>query len=110
MRVLRPLRIALVLVLLSRTAAYPCTTVSQVPQPALPTADALVLSSDLIVRVIATEYERPPSNPAVLTTGEPDSRVRFRILEILKGTETAAEIVFPAYLVGRDDFNDRPVP
>ena len=54
------------------------------------TADFLVVLSDLIVRVIPTEYERPPATRTSGPTGEPDSRVRFRILEVLKGVETLA--------------------
>lgn len=107
---LRATLLAVLAVLVASREAYPCSTVSHWPPPAASTADFLLALSDVIVRVVAEDYARSPENPDVRTTGEPDSRVRFRILEILKGVETAREVVLPGYLVDVDDFNDRPAP
>jgi hypothetical protein len=46
----------------------------------------------------------------VWTTGEPDARVRFKVLEVLKGSDGLEEIVLPGYIVDRDDFNEGKVP
>ena len=55
------------------------------------------------------EYARPPSDPSIMTTGVPDSRVRFTVIETVKG-HAIQELVLPGYLVSTDDFNDKPAP
>ena len=107
---LRTSLLALLAVLIASRAAYPCSIVNLWPPPAASKAEFLLALSDVIVRVVAEDYARSPASPDVRTTGEPDSRVRFRILEILKGVEPAREVVLPGYLVDVDDFNDRPAP
>lgn len=69
----------------------------------------MVKVADAIVRGRAVEYAQPPSDPSIVTTGVPDSRVRFKIIETLSGQDMK-ELVLPAYLVSTDDFNDRPAP
>ncbi len=69
----------------------------------------LVRSADAIIRAKAIEYATPPSNPNLWTTGVPDSRVRFKELEVIRGTH-ASDLVLPGYLVQRDDFNDQQPP
>jgi hypothetical protein len=57
----------------------PCTIVGDI----VPTT--MVRAADAIVRVVAVEYSKPPSHPAALSTGAPDSVIRFRIVEVLRG-------------------------
>jgi hypothetical protein len=55
------------------------------------------------------EYAIPPADPRIWTTGVPDSRIRFKVLETIKGA-AIQELVLPGYLVQRDDYNERPSP
>jgi len=45
----------------------------------------------------------------MMTTGVPDSKVRFKVLESLRG-EVASDVILPGYLSDTDDFNDQPAP
>jgi len=63
-----------------------------------------------IVRATAIEYVQSPSDPDVRTTGIPDSKVAFRVDEVLKGDSLTGLIVLHGYLNDKDDFNDHPVP
>lgn len=92
------------LVLAVARVAEPCT----IAGPVLPVE--IVRGADAIVRAVAVEYARAPEDPTRWTTGEPDSLVRFRVVEAVKGREIPASIVLPGYLVNRDDFNDQKVP
>jgi hypothetical protein len=69
----------------------------------------LVGDADAIVRAKAVEYASAPSDPNMWTTGVPDSRIRFKVLETIRG-EVNSEVILPGYLVNRDDFNDHSVP
>jgi len=69
----------------------------------------MVKGADVIVWATAVDYARPPRNPNVMTTGEPDSRVRFMVIETVKG-QAIQELALPGYLVSKDDFNDKPAP
>jgi hypothetical protein len=69
----------------------------------------MVNNADVIVRARAVEYATPPSNPNLWTTGVPDSRIHFKVIERIRGPEMS-ELVLPGYLVDRDDFNDHPPP
>ena len=92
------------LLLIIPTAAQPCTVSGMIsPQEMIREADA-------IVRAAAIEYARPPADPNMWTTGEPDSRVRFRTVEVIKGAGLPSLIELPGYLVDRDDFNERKIP
>jgi hypothetical protein len=99
----RHLRGAALLLMIS-TTGEPCTTTKPV------SPEEVVRGADAIVRVIAVEYARPPKDPTIWTTGEPDSRVRFRVFEVLKGRDVPPAIVLPGYLVEGDDFNELKVP
>ena len=78
--------------------------------PAPPVSNVkMVDSAQVIVRAIALDYAVFCSDPTLRTTGTPDSKVRFRILEAVRGAEMP-ELILPGYVVDRDDFNDRPVP
>lgn len=83
---------------------HPCSRVSPVDPV------EMVAQADLILRVAAIDYGRPPSDPNVITTGTPDSIVRFRVEERIKGRVSPLELELPGYLRDSDDFNDRPVP
>jgi hypothetical protein len=68
----------------------------------------LVKTADAIVRARAVEYATPPSRH-IWTTGVPDSKVRFKVIEIVRGRDLS-DLVLPGYLVDDDDFNDQPSP
>jgi hypothetical protein len=63
-----------------------------------------------IVRATAIEYLQPPKNPDIWTTGVPDSKITFKIEEILKGDSLKGSIILNGYLSNKDDFNDQAVP
>jgi hypothetical protein len=69
-----------------------------------------VRDAELIVRVTAVEYDKPPANPNIRTTGEPDSTVHFRVDEVVKGRHAPTDLTMHGYLFGDDDFNELPVP
>src|SRR5438105_3985913 len=71
--------------------------------------EAMVASADLIVRATAVDYSKMPSSVG-RTSGSPESTVRFRIEEVVKGRPAFADLDLPAYLGGLDDFNELPVP
>jgi hypothetical protein len=70
----------------------------------------MVRDADTLVRVLAVEYETPPADLSMRTTGVPESRIRFSVLEVIRGQGIEKEIVLPGYLSDRDDFNDQPPP
>jgi hypothetical protein len=70
----------------------------------------MVQNADAIVRALAVEYKKPPADVNTMTTGVPDSRIRFSVLEVIRGQGLEKEIILPGYLSERDDFNELPVP
>jgi hypothetical protein len=83
--------------------AYPC-------QRADPVSSVdMVKQADVIVRVTAVEYAVSPRSPNMRTTGEPDSAIRFKVLEVIRGV-MQPELILPGYLVDHDDFNDHNPP
>jgi len=52
------------------------------------------------------DYITPPANE-MRTTLVLDSRIRFQILEVIRGKETTDDIILPGYLSNQDDFNDQ---
>lgn len=90
-------------VLVLSLGAYPCQRVTPV------SSTEMVKEADVIVRAIAERYDVPPKNPNLRTTGVPDSKVRFEVLEVMRG-KTLAKLTLPGYLSDEDDFNDRPSP
>jgi hypothetical protein len=74
-----------------------------------PSPTEMVAGAELIVRATAVEYTVPPSGTS-RTTGVPDSRIRFRVESVLKGTYQTSDLVLPGYLSNQDDWNDHPVP
>jgi len=69
----------------------------------------LVKAADAVVRAKVVEYVRPPNDPSIWTTGVPDSRVRFKVIETVRG-QTIQDLVLPGYIVSADDYNDKPAP
>jgi len=65
----------------------------------------MLSAADTVVRARAVEYASPPGDPSIRTTGVPDSRIRFKVIEIIRGP-ALSDLVLPGYLVNRDDFNE----
>ena len=93
------LMMVFVAVIVSATDMYPC----EIPQKERSSAE-MVEQSDAIVGVRAVEYAIAPHDPNVFTTGEPDSMIRFKVLEVIRGA-ISRELILPGYLVDKDDFN-----
>jgi hypothetical protein len=74
------------------------------------TLDELFDNAEVIVRVTALKYAKPPDNPNSTTTGEPDSTIEFKVEEKLRGGDVPETIVLNGYLSDKDDFNEMPVP
>jgi hypothetical protein len=90
--------------LLSARAAFPCTVVGGLPSPS-----ELVRAADAVVRAAAVGYD----GAADEKYGQnlvPQTRIRFKVHETIRGTGIDDEIVLPGFLVDKDDFNDDPVP
>src|SRR5207244_9196014 len=64
----------------------------------------MVNHADAIVRAAAVEYVKPPRRFfPVWTDGEPDTTVRFEVLEIIRGPMPSL-LILPGYLSDWDDF------
>jgi|GEM_PF-1850264 len=74
------------------------------------TLDELFDNAEIIVRVTAIQYAKPPDAPSLYTTGEPDSTIQFKVEEKLRGNDVPDTIVLNGYLSNEDDFNEMPVP
>ena len=85
------------------TDAYPCQRVDPV------SSVDMVKQADAIARVTAVEYAVAPRRPNMRTTGEPDSAIHFKVLEVIRGV-MQPELILPGYLVDHDDFNDHKPP
>jgi hypothetical protein len=83
--------------------AYPCSISGPISNL------KLINDADSIIRVTAVEYASPPSNPQIWTTGVPDSKIRFKVIERMRGP-AISDLILPGYLVDRDDFNDQQPP
>ncbi len=66
--------------------------------------------ADYIVRATAIDYDKKPSDPNLITSGVPDSKVTLKVEELLKGDGLGGKIVLNGYLGEQDDFNDHAVP
>lgn len=109
-RTLGVVPVVVALLFAAPTQATACSLIGSPVPGILSLPESLVAGANWILRVLAVEYSRPPANPNEITTGTPDSRVRFQVLEQLKGAWPEKEIVLPGYVTNRDDFNDQPVP
>jgi hypothetical protein len=84
------------------TASWACTA-SITPN------SVLIEKADAIVRVEVEGYAIPPANTGLRTTGVPDSKVRFKVIEVVRGLNLSV-FELPGYVVERDDFNDHDPP
>ena len=50
-------------------------------------------NAEVIVRVAAVKYVKPPDDPNMFTTGEPDSTIEFKVEEKLRGRDVPQHIV-----------------
>ena len=80
----------------------PCTIARPV------SATEMVRDAQVIVRAQAVEYSVGPTG--LTTTGTPNSVVRFKVVETLKGSVGAADLTLQGYLGEKDDFNDHAAP
>ena len=82
-------------VLFMAGAAAPC----EIGRPVSPSE--MVVKADVIVRVVAVDYAMPPARSDIMTTGVPDSVVRFKVVQVLKGRTVPDEILLNGYLAKR---------
>src|SRR5258708_1260905 len=83
---------ALVVLMVFAVDAYPCKT-------ALPVSNVeMVREADVIVRATAEGYAPAPKNPRSWTRFEPDSWIRFKVLEVVRGKMTADHLILPRVL------------
>jgi hypothetical protein len=107
-RVLLSLTISLILFPAGK--AFPCSVSGfGNPDPLFATKQ-MVAGADLIVRATAVNYAVPPANPNVRTSGISESRVRFSVEEVVKGSYTSREIILPGSLSNRDEWNPAQPP
>ena len=68
----------------------------------------MVRNADAIAVVTAEDYAYMPKNPwgGLL----PNSTIRFKVAEVIKGQLTTDHLILPGVLVDKDDFNDHPSP
>jgi hypothetical protein len=69
----------------------------------------LIEEADAIVRAEVAGYSIPPVDSRYRTTGVPDSKVRFNVIEVVRGLNLY-EVELPGYVVQGDDFNDQVPP
>jgi hypothetical protein len=70
----------------------------------------MVRKADAIARAVAADYANAPAQPKMAIAGTPDSRIRFNILEVVRGSGIGPDVILPGYLVNHDDFNDHRPP
>jgi hypothetical protein len=73
------------------------------------TPEELVAGADVIVRAVAVDYQKQPSDPHLWTTGVPNSVVEFNVVETIRGNAPQSTTLH-GYLVQSDDFNDQKSP
>ena len=67
-------------------AAMPCSVAVSPEGEQIPRSDEIVLRAEAIVRARAAEYAVAPSDSALVTTGVPDSKIRFQVKEVIRGS------------------------
>jgi hypothetical protein len=95
---------ALVAMMVCAVDAYPCKTARLVSNV------DMVREADAIVRATAEDYTPALRNRGSREGFEPDSRIRFKVLEVVRGQITGDHLVLPGVLVDTDDFNDYASP
>ena len=118
-QVLRRAFVVAAVFVMAAAPAWPCSVVGPLPSP-----QQLVDRAEVIVRVRAEGLADGPGRPAsvmeCITTGKEatcgnlltasPTRVRFAVIEVLKGRLASIPIEFNGTLSDRDDRNNRPVP
>lgn len=105
---MRKHNLALTLAALVLITLFPAFRVSACSRSAPFSFDELFAAA-VIVRATAVKYTVEP-DPNTRTTGEPESKIEFKIEEILKGENLPESVLLHGYLSDRDDFNDVEVP
>ncbi|HSE22042.1 MAG TPA: hypothetical protein VLB68_10300 [Pyrinomonadaceae bacterium] len=106
----RALSVIMSLLILGCELLIPATSGSACSRIMPFTLGELFDNAEIIVRVTAVKYAKPPDDPNIITTGEPDSTIEFKVEEKLRGGDVPDTIVLYGYLSDRDDFNELPVP
>jgi hypothetical protein len=77
-----------------------------------PDPEPMVDRADVIVRALATGYHVPPPEDGQLWDDDFElvSRIRFEVLEVLKGDGVPGQVDLSGILTDRDDPNDHPPP
>jgi hypothetical protein len=70
----------------------------------------MVSRAEMMVRAAVVEYMKAPVGDLRQLNEPGDAQIEFRVTEILKGDNVPSTIILNGYLIGTDDFNDRPVP
>src|SRR5215831_19618138 len=70
----------------------------------------MVRNADVIALVTAEDYDIPPNKPPSWSGMVPTSKIRFKVVELIRGKLTTPYLIVPGILVDKDDFNDHPSP
>ena len=97
--------LALGIWVLSATPAAACDVALVGPARNHTTA-ALVKKADTIVIAVAREFTSTHPDPTLWFVPDDGMRVRFEILETLKGKRTSSPLIVPGWVSETDDFND----
>jgi hypothetical protein len=98
----------LLLAILSTSMLLLTTNSVQACRAFVPPPEILVQEADVIVRATADSYDKAPEGN-IQTTGIPESTIKFKVAETLKG-EISELILINGYLTDKDDYNDVSVP
>ena len=91
-----------VLLLAKASPTQACQIIKSTPP------EELVAQADVIVRATADSYDKAPEGN-LRTKGLPESTVKFKIVEKLKGKVSEPLLIY-GYLSDKDDYNDVLVP
>lgn len=100
----RSIRAATVGILAIGAPAFPCSVAGPLRTP-----QVLVERAALVVHA-RVEGVADVAGASESAEAESPTRVRFRVLRILKGSFDGDELSFDGQVVAEDDWNDRPVP
>lgn len=95
-----------ILLSVALTASFcaPGARACQAPQPS---AVAMVREAQVIIRATPEFYVRAATDPL---SYDPDSKIQFKVLEVIRGEITENHVVLTGALVDTDDFNDEDSP
>lgn len=83
------------------TASLPCTALADI------SSVQMVNAADAIVRATAVQYAVAQVDP-LRTTGVPESKVRFKVVETIRGPVTS-DVILPGYLLDSDESGELTV-